>query len=484
MALDILIVDDEQDIRDLISGILEDEGFQARVAHDSETALFEVEKRLPSLVIQDIWLQNSKRDGLEVLKILKNRHKDLPVIMISGHGNIETAVASIKLGAYDYIEKPFQTDKLLHLVHRATETERLRRENEDLRRKAGMVQDLTGTSPAIANLKQMINRIAPTNSRVLINGPTGAGKEVIARLIHQNSERAGSVFLIINAASIRPDNMEQELFGVEQNGKVVKTGLFERTHGGTLLLDKIEEMPMPTQAKILRVLTDQCFYRVGGTKEVQVDVRVISTAGGNLKEAIQNNAFREDLYHRLNVVSIDVPPLSDHREDIPLLVEKFIESASAATGYPKMAVGEDALATLQAYEWPGNIRELKNLIERLLILSHGSGKGGQGSISSDLIPGEIKGMAPGAGRAESDAQLMFNCLKDARQVFEREYIRFHLSRFSGNVSRTAEFIGMERSALHRKLKLLGLTVYSRVQVKGWVDKEGGETHIEVKTSSG
>ncbi|MCH8347869.1 MAG: sigma-54-dependent Fis family transcriptional regulator [Proteobacteria bacterium] len=484
MALDILIVDDERDIRELISGILEDEGFEARTAHDSETALFEVEKRLPSLVIQDIWLQNSKRDGLEVLKILKNRHKNLPIIMISGHGNIETAVASIKLGAYDYIEKPFQTGKLLHLVYRATETERLRRENEDLRQKAGFVQDLAGTSPVVAHLRQMINKIAPTNSRVLINGPTGAGKEVVARLIHQNSERAGGVFLIINAASIRPDNMEQELFGVEQNGKVVKTGLFERAHGGTFLLDKIDEMPMPTQAKILRVLTDQCFYRVGGTKEVQVDVRVISTAGEDLKKAIRNGTFREDLYHRLNVVSIDVLPLSEHREDIPVLVEKFLISASAATGYPKKAVSVDALATLQAYDWPGNIRELKNLIERLLILSHGTGQEDCEAITADIIPGEIKGKAPGTGTSETDIQMMFNSLKDARQVFERDYIRFHLSRFSGNVSRTAEFIGMERSALHRKLKLLGLSVYSRVQVKVWVDKKGDGAQIEVKTRSG
>ena len=484
MALDILIVDDEKDIRDLISGILEDEGFETRVAHDSETALAEVEKRLPSLVIQDIWLQNSKRDGLEVLKILKNHHKNLPVIMISGHGNIETAVASIKLGAYDYIEKPFQTDKLLHLVHRATETERLRQENEELRQKAGFVQDLAGNSPVVAHLRQMINKIAPTNSRVLINGPTGAGKEVVARLIHQKSDRATGAFLIINAASIRPDSMEQELFGVEQNGKVIKTGLFERAHGGTLLLDKIDEMPMPTQAKILRVLTDQCFYRVGGAKEVRVNVRVISTAGEDLKEAIGNNTFREDLFHRLNVVSIDVLPLSDHREDIPVLVENFLTSASAATGYPKKAVADDAMATLQAYEWPGNIRELKNLMERLLILSHGTGHSEGSAITAEIIPAEIKGKAPGAGAKDTNAQLMFNSLKEARQVFEREYISFHLSRFSGNVSRTAEFIGMERSALHRKLKLLGLTVYSRVQVKEWVDKDGSVTQIKIKTGAG
>lgn len=484
MALDILVVDDEEDIRELIAGILEDEGYKARTAQDSETALHEVERRLPSLVVLDIWLQNSKRDGLEVLKILKNRHKDLPVIMISGHGNIETAVASIKLGAYDYIEKPFQTDKLLHLVSRATEAERLRRENEDLKQKAGLVQDLTGSSAVVATLRQTIAKVAPTNSRVLIIGPTGAGKEVVARLIHQGSGRASGPFLIINAASILPDNMEQELFGVEQNGRVVKTGLFERAHGGTLLLDKVDEMPMPTQAKILRVLTEQIFLRVGGTKEVEVDVRVISTTGRILQEAIKTNDFREDLFHRLNVVSVEVLPLSMHREDIPALVDKFLIAASASTGYPVKKIGDDALASLQAYDWPGNIRELKNLIERLLILNHGSSETENDVITAGCIPAEIQGKTLGTGHSEADLNLMFNSLKEARQVFEREYIRFHLSRFSGNVSRTAQFIGMERSALHRKLKLLGLTVYSRVQVKGWVDKESGEAHIKVKTRSG
>lgn len=468
MALDILIVDDEQDIRELIGGILEDEGFDTRTAADSETALKEIESRLPSLVILDIWLQNSKRDGLEVLKIVKNRHKDLPVVMISGHGNIETAVASIKFGAYDYIEKPFQTDKLVHLVMRATETERLRRENEELKRKAGMVEDLTGNSPPLCALRQMIQKVAPTGSRVLIRGPTGAGKEVVARLIHRKSQRVEGPFLIISAASIRPDGMEQELFGVEQNGRVVKTGVFERAHGGTLVLDRVDEMPAPTQAKILRVLTDQRFVRVSGEKEVHVDVRVISTTGADLRKAISEGGFREDLYHRLNVVSIDVPPLAVRREDVAALAEKFIEAAAAATGYPKRKLSEDVLASLQAYHWPGNVRELKNTIERMLIVSHGAGKSADGPIMADVLPAEIRGEAPSVGAGDAGEQVMFNPLKEARQMFEREYIRFHLARFSGNVSRTASFIGMERSALHRKLKLLGLNVMSRVQVETWV----------------
>lgn len=484
MALDILIVDDEQDIRELIAGILDDEGYNARTASDSEAAINEVEARLPALVILDIWLQNSKRDGLEILKLLKNRHKSLPIIMISGHGNIETAVASIKLGAYDYIEKPFQTDKLLHLVARATETERLRQENEELRRKAGLVEDLTGNSSAIGNLRQIIKKVAPTNSRVLITGPTGSGKEVIARLVHQKSTRRAGPFLVINAAGIRPESMEQELFGVEQNGRVVKTGYFERAHNGTLLLDKVDEMPLPTQVKILRVLTEQRFIRVNGSQEVQVDVRVISTTGAELHQAIKDGSFREDLYHRLNVVTVEVPPLAHHRDDIPLLVDKFLDSASAATGYPKKALSEDAMAQLQAYEWPGNIRELKNLTERLLILAHGAEHSMRETISSKLLPPEIRGETPKVTAAEDDADLMFASLKEARQIFEREYIRFHLARFSGNVSRTAGFIGMERSALHRKLKLLGLSVFSRVQVDEISEKKTKRTRIEVKTRSG
>lgn len=459
MALDILVIDDEQDIRELICGILTDEGFSVRVAGDSEGALSEIESRVPSLVILDIWLQNSKRDGLEVLKIIKNRHKTLPTIMISGHGNIETAVASIKIGAYDYIEKPFQADKLIHLVLRATETERLRRENEDLKRKAGSVEDLTGNSAAVVALRQLITKIAPTGSRVLIRGATGTGKEVVARLLHQKSERSNGPFLVVSAASIRAESMEQELFGVEQNGRVVKTGLFERAHSGTLLLDRVDDMPMPTQAKILRILTDQRFTRVGGDKEVSVDVRVISTATTDLRAAIAEGRFREDIYHRLNVITIDMPSLSDRRDDIPCLADKFLESASIATGYPKRALSPEILAALQAYQWPGNVRELKNVIERLLIVSYGIHNSENGQIPISLLPIDIRQTRTSENNIESHQALMFNVLKDARMIFEREYIQFHLSRFSGNVSRTATFIGMERSALHRKLRLLGLNVF-------------------------
>jgi two-component system nitrogen regulation response regulator NtrX len=454
MALDILIVDDEQDIRDLVSGILEDEGYETRTAHDSEAALKEVEARRPSLIILDIWLQGSKRDGLEILRLVKNRHKELPVIMISGHGNIETAVAAIKLGAYDFIEKPFQTDKLLHLVERATETGRLRRENEELRKKMGVTQDLSGRSTAISNLKASIEKVSPTGSRIMIFGPSGAGKEVAARLIHSKSQRSNGSFVVANSANIEPDQMEHELFGVEQNGKVVKTGLFEQAHGGTLFLDEVADMPIPTQAKILRVLTDQKFNRVGGNKQVQVDIRILSATSSKLEPAIENGLFRGDLYHRLNVVPIHVPSLAERREDIPFLVEQFLETISAATGRANRKISAEAMTVLQAYDWPGNVRQLKNIIEQVIILNHADK---EDTILVEMLPKEITHSSQDIGANDSGMTIMSAPLREAREAFEREYLRIQITRFSGNISKTAAFIGMERSALHRKLKSLGLT---------------------------
>lgn len=454
MALDILIVDDEQDIRDLISGILDDEGYETRTAHDSETALKEVEARRPSLIVLDIWLQGSKRDGLEILRLIKNRHKELPVIMISGHGNIETAVAAIKLGAYDFIEKPFQTDKLLHLVERATETGRLRRENEELRKKIGVTQDLAGRSAAIGNLKATIEKVSPTGSRIMIFGPSGAGKEVAARLVHSKSQRANGSFVVANSANIQPDQMEHELFGVEQNGKVVKTGLFEQAHGGTLFLDEVADMPIPTQAKILRVLTDQKFNRVGGIKQVQVDIRILSATSSKLEPAIENGLFRGDLYHRLNVVPIHVPSLAERREDIPFLVEQFLETISAATGRANRKISAEAMTVLQAYDWPGNVRQLKNIIEQIIILNHTDK---EGTIMVEMLPKEITHGGQDIGTNDTGLTIMSAPLREAREAFEREYLRIQITRFSGNISKTAAFIGMERSALHRKLKSLGLT---------------------------
>lgn len=458
MALDILIVDDEQDIRDLIAGILDDEGYETRTAHDSESALAAVEARLPSLLILDIWLQGSKRDGLELLELLKSRHRDIPVVMISGHGNIETAVAAIKLGACDFIEKPFQSDHLLHVVNRATEAERLRRENRELRIRAGLVTELTGRSKAVNGLRQLIGKVAPTNSRVLISGPPGSGKEVVARLLHDRSLRADGSFVVVNSATILPERMEHELFGIEQNGKVVKTGLFEQAHGGALFLDEVSDMPLDTQAKILRVLTEQRFQRVGGTKSVEVDVRVISATCQDLNAWIEQDKFRADLFHRLNVVPLQVPPLRSRREDIPLLVEHFIDNISEGFGLTKLPVGADAMAALQAYDWPGNVRQLRNIVERILILAHGEDLT---EISAEMLPTEISRDGADSPHQSSRAVIMAAPLREAREAFEREYLKVQIMRFSGNISRTATFIGMERSALHRKLKLLGIDANGR-----------------------
>ncbi|MGY8986558.1 MAG: nitrogen assimilation response regulator NtrX [Sphingomonadales bacterium] len=453
MALDILIVDDEKDIRELVAGILSDEGFQTRVAHDSDSAFREIEARRPALLILDIWLQGSRKDGLEILRIVKSRHKELPVIMISGHGNIETAVAAIKFGAYGFIEKPFQSNKLIHLVEQATEAESLRRENEELKRKSGFGNIFTGRSQAITSLRNIIEKVSPTNSRVMISGSQGTGKEIAAKLLHSLSLRASAAFISVNSANIEPERMEPELFGIEQNGIVAKTGLFEKAHGGTLFFDEVADMPLPTQGKILKVLTDQKFTRVGGTKSVQVDVRVVSATSQNLKDKIKQGTFREDLYHRLNVVPIRVPSLSERREDIPLLVDIFLKLMATTTGRPIRPIGIEALAILEGYEWPGNLRQLKNVIERIIILGPESG---EGEITPEQLPSELNIETSNVLSADNSVTIMSVPLREARKEFEREYLKVQIIRFSGNISRTATFIGMERSALHRKLKILGI----------------------------
>ena len=451
MSLDILIVDDEADIRDLVSGILDDEGYETRTAGNSDTALEEIEARRPSLLILDIWLQGSKLDGLELLDEVKRLHKDLPVIIISGHGNIETAVSAIKRGAYDFISKPFETDKLLILVERATEANRLRRENRELRKKIDFDVNLTGSSSIITMVKNTIDKVAPSGSRVLIQGPPGSGKEVVARLIHRKSKRVNGAFVIINAASMSPENMESELFGVEEDDNVIKTGFFEQAHGGTLFIDEVSDMPQTTQAKILRVLTDQSFERVGGSTNVQVNVRVISATSRDLREEIINARFREDLYHRLNVVPVHVPSLVQRRDDIPILIEEIMHSILRASGRPSRKISEKAINLLQAHDWPGNVRQLRNIIERLLILSSS-----EGEIDVDDLPAEIMNDAV-VLKPSSDNEIMALNLREAREQFEREYMKIQISRFNGNISKTAKFVGMERSALHRKLKGLGLT---------------------------
>jgi two-component system nitrogen regulation response regulator NtrX len=454
MASDILIVDDEADIRELISGILEDEGYETRLARDSDSALQGIAARLPSLVILDIWLQGSRLDGLEVLETLRVAHPALPVVIISGHGNIETAVAAIKQGAYDYIEKPFNSDRLLHVVDRALENTRLRRENEQLRRHAGFEDRLVGSSSVMNQLRQAIQRLAPANSRVLISGGPGTGKELTARAIHSASHRSDGPFVALNAAAMAPDRVEIELFGVEEGGgRTRKVGALEQAHKGTLYLDEVADMPRETQGRVLRVLVDQAFERVGGGNRVKVDVRVISSTSRDLQAEIGAGRFREDLYHRLAVVPVRVPSLSERREDIPEMIAHFMTHIAETAGLPARRVGEDAMAVLQAHDWPGNARQLRNNIERLMILA---GNEEDAVISADMLPAEVGAASPPAINGEGGEQLMGLPLREARELFERQYLLAQINRFGGNISRTASFIGMERSALHRKLKSLGL----------------------------
>ena len=455
MAHDILIVDDEADIRDLVAGILEDEGFTTRTARNSDEALAEVSNRRPHMVFLDIWLQGSKLDGLQLLEMIKQDSPDMPVVMISGHGNIETAVAAIKRGAYDFIEKPFKSDRLILVATRALETSRLKREVRELKQLAPAAGSLVGRSPCVNQLRQTIERAAKANSRIMIVGPSGSGKELAARTLHNQSSRAEGPFVVINAAAITPERMESELFGIEQidGQQPRKAGALEEAHGGTLFIDEIGDMPRETQNKIMRVLVDQTFQRFGGTTKIKVDVRIISSTARNLEEEIAAGRFREDLYHRLSVVPIRVPPLSERREDIPELIEFFMDHISAASGLPKRKIGDDAMAVLQSHVWPGNVRQLRNNVERVMILAGG---GPEVIITADMLPQDVGSMVPAMPSGVNGEHIMGLPLREAREVFERDYLIAQISRFSNNISRTAEFVGMERSALHRKLKALGV----------------------------
>jgi two-component system nitrogen regulation response regulator NtrX len=455
MPADILIVDDEADIRDLVAGILQDEGYDARTARNSDDALAAIALQRPNLVFLDIWLQGSRLDGLQLLDAVKHEHPELPVVMISGHGNIETAVAAITRGAYDFIEKPFKADRLVLVADRALETSRLKREVKQLKQLAPLPSTLIGRSASIVQLRQTIDKVAPTNSRILIVGPSGAGKELAARTIHQLSGRANGPFIVMNAAAITPERMEIELFGVDHSigAEVRKNGALEEAHGGTLFFDDVADLPRETQNKILRVLVDQTFQRVGGNAKVAVDVRIVSSTSRNLEAAIGEGKFREDLYHRLSVVPIRVPPLAERREDIPELVDYFMEQISQGTGLPKRRIGDDAMAVLQSHDWPGNVRQLRNNIERLMILAGGDP---DAVVDASMLPPDVGSMVPSMPNGNGGEQLMGMPLRDAREVFEREYLVAQISRFGGNISRTAEFVGMERSALHRKLKALGI----------------------------
>ena len=457
MAHEILIVDDEPDIRMLIEGVLRDEGYETRQAADSTATIAAFRVRRPSLVILDVWLQGSRLDGLGILQALHSEEPHVPVVMISGHGNIETAVTAIQRGAYDFIEKPFQSDRLLLIVRRALQAASLARENAELRLRAGPETTLTGESQAIVQLRASVERVAPTGSRVLITGAAGSGKEVVARMIHSLSRRADAPFVVLNCATLNPARFEEELFGVEAGNDPVahprRAGVLERAHGGTLLLDEVSDMPVETQGKIVRALQDQTFERLGGSNRVKVDVRVIATSNKDLTEEITAGRFREDLYYRLAVVPLRVPSLKERREDVPDLARQFIARSAETSGMSARELSADTLTALQAYDWPGNVRQLRNLMDWLLIMAPG---GNGDPIRADMLPPEIGSSAPALLTIDPAADIMGLPLREARDLFETQYLHAQLLRFGGNISRTAQFVGMERSALHRKLKQLGV----------------------------
>ncbi len=457
MAQEILVVDDEPDIRLLIDGILRDEGYEVRQAADAEAAIAAFRARRPALVVLDVWLQGSRLDGLGILKALHGEEPHVPVVMISGHGTIETAVAAIQHGAYDFIEKPFKSDRLLLVVRRALEAARLVRENAELRLRAGPETSITGHSPAASQLRSAIERVAPTGSRVLISGLAGSGKEVAARMIHARSRRADGPFVMLNCATLNPARFEEELFGVEAGADTAvsprRAGVLERAHGGTLLLDEVSDMPLETQGKIVRALQDQTFERIGGNSRVKVEVRVLSTSNRDLNAEIAAGRFREDLFYRLAVVPIRVPSLRERREDVPELARLFLARSAEASGIAGRELSADALAALQAYDWPGNVRQLRNLMDWLLIMAPGTPAD---PIRAEMMPPEIGQNAPALLNFDASADIMALPLREARDLFETQYLQAQLLRFGGNISRTASFVGMERSALHRKLKQLGV----------------------------
>lgn len=459
MAADILIVDDEADITSLISDILADEKYSTRVANKSDTALKALAERVPSAIILDIWLQGSELDGLGILEMVQKKYPHVPVIMISGHGNIETAISAIRMGAYDFIEKPFTAERLLLILKRALETAKLRNENHELKRRGSAETELLGNSPAITQVKQMVEKVAPTNSRVLITGAPGTGKEMVARLIHKRSHRAHGNFIVLNAASLSPQriDIEAELFGTEDtnpNGGAEKLGLLERAHGGTLFIDEVADMHIETQGRFLRALQEQSFERVRGNKRVQVDVRVIAATNRNLQEEITAGRFREDLYYRLNVVPLRMPSLKERRDDVVSLARHFLKRAADAMGLQARSLSDEALAVLQSNPWPGNVRQLRNVMEWLLIMTPAESSG---DIRADMLPPELIDDNLTLVRPDINADIMSMPLREAREMFEKQYLAAQINRFGGNISKTSQFVGMERSALHRKLKMLGIT---------------------------
>ncbi len=452
MSTDILIVDDEADIRNLISGILEDDGYSTRQAANSQMALKEIKAQAPAVILLDIWLDGNQTDGLKLLEIIKKVRPKSQVIMISGHGTIQTAVRAIKLGAFDFIEKPFESDRLLFLVKRSLENSRLKNEVMQLKAKTNISEELIGNCNAILNIKRTIERVGPTGSRVLITGPAGAGKEIVARLIHKHSKRKDAPFIVISCASLDPDKFTKILFG---NSKFSNNeGLFYHADGGTILLDEVADMPIETQRRVIRLLQEQKFDRINANGSVDVDVRILATSNKDLEKEITLGKFREELFYRLSVVPIKMPSLQDRREDIPDLVKYFMETRSKNENLPTRLVAEDALASLQNHSWPGNARQLRNVIEWLLIMA----PGGQNTpIRADMLPADLAIDTPRISTLNRSNEIFTLPLREAREMFEREYLVSQVRKYGGNISRTAEFIGMERSALHRKLKSLGIT---------------------------
>jgi two-component system nitrogen regulation response regulator NtrX len=466
---DILIVDDERDIRELVSDILEDEGYSTRKAGNSDDCMAAVQEELPALLILDIWLKDSQMDGIDILKTVKRDYPEVPVVIISGHGNIEIAVAAIKQGAYDFIEKPFNIDQLMVVIRRAMETSRLRRENTELKRKDVNADEMVGQSAAFRALIGQLEKVTKSNGRVMLSGPAGCGKEVAARYIHAHSNRASKPFVTVNCANVEPDRMEEVLFGRESQERGIEPGLLEQADGGVIYFDEVADMPLGTQSKILRVLVDQQFLRVGGGAKVKVDLRVISSTNKNLEAEIQADRFRQELYHRLNVVPIAVPSLSDRREDIPVLAEHFIEMFNDSQGLPIRPLTDEATTLMQTMSWPGNVRQLRNLIERVLILGEGTGP-----IEARELPNEEEPQTDD-GRVVLSGALATLPLREAREAFEREYLLTQINRFGGNISRTASFVGMERSALHRKLKSLGVVTSNKAGARvAHVEDEAAE----------
>ena len=466
---DILITDDERDIRELISDILKDEGFTTRLAGTSDECMAQIDKETPALMILDIWLKDSRMDGIDILKQVKKDHPEVPVVIISGHGNIEIAVAAIKQGAYDFIEKPFNIDQLMVVIRRAMETSRLRRENIALKRTDAAPTEMLGESASFRTLVSQLEKVTKSNGRVMLTGEGGSGKETAARYIHINSDRADMPFVSVNCASIEPERMEEVLFGRETEGRGVERGLFEEANGGVIYFDGVADMPLATQSKLLRVLVDQKFQRVGGVDKVQVDVRVISSTNRDLTAAIAAETFRQELYHRLNVVPIHVPSLEERREDIPLLAAHFIEELHTSQGLTARPLSDEAGGLLQTMPWPGNARQLKNVMERVLILGDASGP-----IEAKELPSQADGPVD-EGRVLLSGSLATLPLREARELFEREYLLTQINRFGGNISRTASFVGMERSALHRKLKTLGVVTSNKAGARVAYIEEDAES---------